>query len=172
MTDCVAFSSVFTADEIASIRLAGEGALSPASVQSGEAAHRICEVGWITPEGWIGQRIEEVVSAINERYFGFDLGGFKEPFQYTVYGPGGHYGWHMDLGEGIARTRKLSLTVQLCDDYAGGDFEMNLGTRIQAMPKEVGKVIVFPSWMLHRVAPVTHGVRRSLVVWAHGAPFR
>jgi predicted 2-oxoglutarate/Fe(II)-dependent dioxygenase YbiX len=31
---------------------------------------------------------------------------------------------------------------------------------------------VFPSYIWHRVRPVTKGVRRSLVAWNLGKPFR
>ena len=35
-----------------------------------------------------------------------------------------------------------------------------------------GTATLFPSYMLHRVTPVTEGIRHSLTVWAHGPAFR
>ena len=35
-----------------------------------------------------------------------------------------------------------------------------------------GSVIVFPSFVWHRVTPVTKGTRYSLVLWTCGQPFR
>ena len=171
---CASFLNVFTEDEIASIRLAGERAAGlRGSVENAPASHRQCQVAWLEPEGWLGDKLDEVVQHINAEYFGFDIGGFAEAFQYTVYREGGYYGWHMDKGAGPA-PRKLSLTIQLSapDEYDGGDFEINNGSEMVSFGREAGRVIAFPSWVLHQVKPVSRGVRRSLVVWAHGEPFR
>ena len=36
---------------------------------------------------------------------------------------------------------------------------------------EEGSIIVFPSFLQHRVAPITKGIRYSLVAWFLGPPF-
>ena len=102
-----------------------------------------------------------------------------QPMQITKYQVGGFYEFHKD-GNGFTRdvsdkniitynkTRKLSMTVVLNDDYEGGEFEfLGNGT----IKEKMGTVIVFPSYMQHRVLPVTKGVRYSLVVWFCGEPF-
>ena len=84
------------------------------------------------------------------------------------------------------RIRKLSMTCQLTDgsEYKGGELEFDFRNydphmrdeskhRIQCkeiLPK--GSIIVFPSFVWHRVKPVTSGTRYSLVVWHLGRPFR
>jgi len=74
--------------------------------------------------------------------------------------------------------RKLSLIVQLSDEksYEGGTFEIK---SVTGEPLDVpenalsrGSVIVFPSYLEHRIAPVISGVRHSLVGWYHGDPFK
>jgi PKHD-type hydroxylase len=69
--------------------------------------------------------------------------------------------------------RKLSLTLLLNDTFKGGEFCINAGVEenpdIPQMKKV--KIILFPSFMIHRVAPVTMGTRRSLVVWVLGPKF-
>jgi PKHD-type hydroxylase len=39
-------------------------------------------------------------------------------------------------------------------------------------PKEKGAVVMFPSYLMHRITPVTKGVRKSLVLWVGGNTFR
>jgi PKHD-type hydroxylase len=102
-----------------------------------------------------------------------------QPMQITKYQVGGFYEFHKD-GNGFTRdvsdknivtynkTRKLSMTVVLNDDYEGGEFEFLGNGKIK---EKMGTVIVFPSYMQHRVLPVTKGVRYSLVVWFCGEPF-
>ena len=70
--------------------------------------------------------------------------------------------------------RKLSLSLQLSDgaDYQGGELQAQVRSRIEVAPKARGAVIAFPSYVLHRVMPITAGVRKSLVVWALGPEYR
>jgi len=70
--------------------------------------------------------------------------------------------------------RKLSVTVQLSDEdsYEGGDLQFMINNRIENAPRKKGTVIVFPSFILHRVTEVTKGKRNSIVGWLSGPPFR
>ena len=82
--------------------------------------------------------------------------------------------WHYDLGErGFAARRKVSVTVQLSDprEYDGGDLELMDGTMgggSTMAPAEQGCAAAFPSYLLHRVTPVTRGVRYVVVAWFAG----
>ena len=60
------------------------------------------------------------------------------------------------------------MSIILNDDFEGGDFEI-YGEESE-LPK--GSVIVFPSFIEHRVAPVIKGTRYSLVAWFVGPPFK
>ena len=40
----------------------------------------------------------------------------------------------------------------------------------EILPK--GSIVVFPSFVWHRVQPVTKGTRYSLVIWNLGYPFK
>ena len=80
----------------------------------------------------------------------------------------------MDCGANMQRQRKVSLTVQLTDgdDYEGGDLQLWRGnTRLNA-PRGKGTVVIFPSYMMHRVTEVTKGTRESLVLWVGGDHYR
>lgn len=169
----VSFANVFDTQTLNSIVVAGElAAAMPGAVDRGPT-HRQCTVAWLKPP-WLRDLMRTVCDDINQHFFGFDLTGFMEAFQYTKYGEGDKYGWHMDKGPKTIGSRKLSFTLQLSDpsEYEGGNFEINAGNEILRMPKAYGQLIVFPSWMLHQVTPVTSGVRRSLVCWSCGPAFR
>lgn len=137
---------------------------------------RNSNVSWLSPDQgneWIFQKMTDVVLSLNSQYFKFDLWGFAEGIQFTEYtSPGGKYNPHIDcMYKG--RIRKLSISVQLSDpnDYEGGDFTINTGNEI-ILPREQGIGLVFPSYVLHGVKPVTSGTRYSLVAWVTGPVFK
>ena len=70
--------------------------------------------------------------------------------------------------------RKLSMSVMLNEDFDGGEFEFasykDTKCLITSFKAKTGDIIVFPSVMEHRVAPVTKGTRYSLVNWFVGPP--
>lgn len=123
------------------------------------------------------RRMEEIVLALNARFFRFDLSQLVT-FQYAVYDGGGHFDWHKDYGRAYGEPgqepRKLTLSLQLSDgaDYDGCDLEVRGGNEIDIAPRERGALIAFPANVLHRVTPLTRGVRKSLVIWAAGPEFR
>jgi PKHD-type hydroxylase len=121
---------------------------------------------------WIYEKMDAAVGSANSNYL-FDVSGFEE-FQVASYSEGGHYDWHMDMGKGPTSTRKLGISLQLSDssDYDGGEMEFRGGGAPPVAPRDIGTMIVFPSFMHHRIAPVTRGIRYSLVAWVHGTPFR
>jgi len=128
---------------------------------------------------WIFDRLNFVIQAINEKFYNFNLNGYSK-FQYTTYNSedSGHYDWHMDMTMGKYEMpdiehRKLSLTLLLNDTFMGGQFCINVGKEDKAdMPMmKKGRILLFPSFMNHRVMPVTMGTRRSLVVWVLGPKF-
>jgi PKHD-type hydroxylase len=62
------------------------------------------------------------------------------------------------------------MSIILNSDYEGGDFEMR-GLKDKVPRLEEGSIIVFPSFLEHRVTPVTEGIRYSLVTWFVGPPY-
>lgn len=124
---------------------------------------------------WLYDSLAYIVRQLNGQFYDFDLDGFVEDFQYTVYdGSGDHYSWHIDKGLMNGSPRKLSLVLQLSDpsEYTGGDLEFFVAPGPTTAKKQKGIIYAFPSWVLHRVTPVTSGVRRSLVVWVSGPKFK
>jgi len=167
---------VFTPDECDAIMALGaKRPREDARVQSYGNAARVGHVAWVDPAQdsiWVYQRLATIVTWVNQA-FQFELLGFADALQYTVYGTGHKFDWHVDIGAGQASNRKLSITVQLSDEsaYAGGALQF-ISAPDMAMPKGRGTAILFPSYLAHRVSEVTDGWRSSLVGWAAGVPFR
>jgi PKHD-type hydroxylase len=139
---------------------------------------RITQTAWIQQNAetqWLYDRMQQVVRSLNAESYKYELNGFSEPFQYTVYRgeEGGHYGWHVDHGP-LQFQRKLSVSLQLSDGaaYDGCELQFMAGNKMEVAPRERGAIIAFPSYVLHRVTPVTRGVRKSVVVWVTGPNFR
>jgi len=124
---------------------------------------------------WVYDKLGDMISEANEVMWKMNITHMREEIQYTEYygNNEGGYEWHMDCGQGIQNQRKISVTVQLSDssEYEGGDLEFNLGHQLRA-PRGKGNVVIFPSFYLHRVTPVTKGTRKSFVLWVGGEPYR
>jgi PKHD-type hydroxylase len=153
-----------------------------ATTFSGESNEkRRSNVGWISPKedgrdnSWVFQKISALASAANKHMYNFDICGMYECLQYTVYNGDekGFYCAHVDHGKNFYK-RKLSIVIQLTDpaEYEGGDLLTITSDSPNVVPKGLGMAVIFPSWMLHEVTPVTSGTRRSLVCWISGPPFR
>jgi PKHD-type hydroxylase len=142
---------------------------------------RNSQIKWVpfSPETkWIYDRLGMYASEANNELFQFDIDYMPENIQYTEYygSDQGGYEWHMDIGStGGMNLRKISITVQLSDsdEYEGGDLQLwTGGTMPLTAPRGKGNVVVFPSFMLHRVTPVTTGTRKSFVIWLGGGHYR
>jgi len=138
----------------------------------------------IDPE--LAARLVLEVRRINVNLQGYTLDGLSadDPMLAMRYGVGDHFDWHIDnaLADGPGETRKLSFSLQLSHpaSYDGGDlvFAMLEHGRdaaeiagIRQALRQQGALVVFPSFHLHRVTPVTRGVRVAIVGWMHGPAF-
>jgi len=132
---------------------------------------RISSIRWLSNQ-WVSDLLWKYVRRANHDAFNIDVDNNAE-MQFTEYHAknGGHYDWHQDVHwNGQSNTdRKLSVTVQLSDanDYEGGNFEFD-EVKTNADFRSKGTVLVFPSYLRHRVLPVISGTRRSLVAWFFG----
>ena len=131
---------------------------------------------------WMFDRYASTVASMNDRYYGFDLTGF-DAIQYTEYNnTGSKYDSHMDTiignsrGPNMVQTRKLSAILLLTDEteYEGGQFHIQTGSPDNPLivEQKKGRMLVFPSFMIHRVTPIISGVRKSLVAWCVGPKFK
>jgi predicted 2-oxoglutarate/Fe(II)-dependent dioxygenase YbiX len=124
---------------------------------------------------WLYERIWEVAQESNRLGFGVDIAGVEPNIQFTRYDGSdqGFYDWHTDFS-GYRPLRKISISIQLSrpEDYDGGELDLFFNNRPQSLAKGRGTLLAFPSFVLHRVAPVTRGTRFSLVAWILGNRWR
>tara|TARA_R100001086_G_scaffold245910_1_gene177465 strand:- start:394 stop:1017 length:624 start_codon:yes stop_codon:yes gene_type:complete len=151
---------------------------------------RDSSVVWIA-ENWIYKELHPFIHSANAKAgwnFEWD---FSEECQFTRYEKGQYYDWHSDAWQEPydqpntqrhEKIRKLSVTLSLSDekDYKGGELEFDFrnldpGKDSAKICKEIGpkgSMVVFPSFVWHRIKPVTQGLRYSLVIWSLGKPFK
>jgi len=145
-----------------------------------DAQQRSADVAW-SNDDWLYNICWDYLNNANKNAnWNFQISAC-EPMQITRYKKNGFYDFHMD-GNGFTRynmpedelihgtTRKLSMTIVLNEDYEGGEFEFFSDKNL--IKEKMGTVIVFPSYMLHRVRPVTKKTRYSLVAWFSGQPLQ
>ena len=160
------------------IALAEEAGLAAATVYGQQGANvdervRAAETGYHARSdatGWIYDRLDRLLKEAGPA-FGIEAAPVAEPFQIVRYRLGGHFrNWHSDAGYDAKATRRLSASVELSppDAHEGGYLEVVPDTvgRARSLPR--GGARVFPSNALHRVTPVTRGLRYALVVWTGG----
>ena len=154
---------------------------------------RKSDIVWMN-DRWIYKEIHPYIHQANQSAgWNFDW-DWSESCQFTKYGVGQYYGWHCDSWEvpynkpddknSHGKIRKLSVTISLNDpdEYDGGNLEFDFrndtdyendktSKRLCTEIRPKGSMIVFPSFVWHRVTPVTRGLRQSLVMWSLGKPF-
>jgi|TARA_R100000482_G_scaffold119258_1_gene63784 PKHD-type hydroxylase len=140
---------------------------------------RKSKIIWLN-ENWIYKELLKYISLANKNAgYNFVLKE-AEPIQYTRYDSDNYYHWHIDqtLESNKSDSRKMSICINLTDpdEFEGGDFwvskphvvaDKTEKIRLDFMRKR-GSAVVFPSFVFHRVAPVTKGTRHSLVCWVRG----
>jgi len=173
----ISFKEVFTKKECEKIIEIGESCNIDTSKISDDVVDtkiRNSFNSWISIDNRpkLFNRLHDILQEAN-RFYQFDIDRFDKDVQFTKYCAGQYYNWHQDLGPGVSLQRKLSIVVNLQNEfmYEGGNLQFfsAIGKNV---PREQGSVIVFPSYEPHRVTPVKEGVRYSLVVWVNGRPFR
>lgn len=154
---------------------------------------------WVPTAHWIGGFLWYYIERANRENFLYDLTCIDgESIQYTEYGEGQFYNWHIDAGidtaykpqqiigygSNIAQDlvnvqgeyiRKLSFSLQLSDpeDYTGGELQfVDSGHKTYFAPKQRGTLVLFDSRTSHRVRKVKSGTRKSIVGWVVGPRWR
>jgi PKHD-type hydroxylase len=176
------FTNFFSEEEVSKIRdLWNVESVKEAEVNLAGKEHsrgdlRMSQLMWIKPgaNDWIYDKLAQACIQTNASKYKFDILGFQTELQLANYEGNGFFEWHMDFGPGDISNRKLSITVQLSDpaEYEGGELQFMINQNIVTAPKEKGTAIIFPSFALHRVTPVTKGSRKSIVGWIGGPPYK
>ncbi len=160
-----------------------------ASVSDKDLSKRKSNITWLD-KSWIYETLKPYIDKANEDC-GWNLQwDYTEKAQFTEYEKGQYYKWHIDqlakpyderFGKDYqGKIRKLSVTVSLSDpeDYKGGLLKFYIGSPYKEnyitcdKILDKGSLVVFPSYIWHQITPVTKGIRKSLVLWNLGYPYR
>ena len=171
------FENLFNDEEIKHIeQLAEERDKIDATTFSGSEVRdirksKIVWLGFESDTEWLFKKIMDAFQEANRNCFQFDWNGETEAIQFTEYDERykGHYDWHIDMGPDKQR-RKFSGVIFLTDDHEGG--KLQLWEKDISKIQKKGSMVIFPSFLLHKVTPVTKGLRKTLVCWANGDPFK
>ena len=139
---------------------------------------RITTISWIPFKSMpdMYRIIERTMKQANRNHFGYEGMTITELAQFTEYPKGGFYDWHMDAEVNCQYehpVRKISMTILLSPqtEFEGGELEfLTEGNKPPQLLQ--GQAIFFCSFIRHRVSKVKKGIRRSLVMWFGGPPFK
>lgn len=136
---------------------------------------KIRDVNKVSLPSWtgIGAQMAGMGLSANQQAWKFNITHANQ-CDYLIYDVDGHYHAHTDtfMDPSRAECRKLTVLAFLNNDFEGGRLFLQNGTNKVYPPQEAGSVLVFPSFMLHGVEPVTKGIRRSVVTWMVGPWFK
>lgn len=174
------YENAFDADECNLIKTLGvEFGLRDSQISDGNIDKKVRNsqnswIPWGQETDWIYQKLTKFIMDCNSNVYNFDINGFFEDIQFTKYSEGCFYNYHEDVGAGASSIRKLSMVLQLSDekDYEGGELCFFTGNQKMKASKKQGTLILFPSYVTHKVEKVISGDRFSLVSWISGNPFR
>lgn len=155
--------------------------IAPKDASMGKAGERVAHehrnttVRFAPPAHWFsGVMFEHAMTGNSVCKWDYDI-SFHEAIQFAHYGVDQHYAWHTDTFpiSGLDHDRKVSVVCLMNDpsEFEGGSFEMRLQQDYKVDLKK-GSVVAFPSVLLHRVTPVTKGLRKSATMWLNGPRFR
>ena len=171
--ECMALREKYDVGDALKYGLVGTGVDGSYKLAPQHRLVRTANIG--EDEQWLYERLTGIVRQFNASTFGFDLYGILDDISIARYdhdngelGPS-HFTWHSDAGAGLTALRKLSVVVVLSSpmEYEGGEFEIfNCGP--QSLIPNQGSVILFPSYMQHRVRPLLSGRRYSLIAFVLG----
>ena len=120
--------------------------------------------------------IEDCIRFANRKNFVYDILPFDYStiLHYNVYEKGNEYQWHQDgMTTEDATDIKLTVILNLSEKpYEGGELMLRINNTDEVVDLKPGSIVVFKSWLSHKVTSVTKGERISLTTWAEGPKFR
>lgn len=174
-TDVVRLQRAFSISECREITALAEGREHRPDQfrESGEVrgASLVCWLPARSAPDWLTERVSEMLADAATAY-DFDISPPLEDFKLIHYRRGNRVAWHVDCGGGKTSTRKLTLTALLSSPNSFDGGKLTIPGQIRELHNDAGDVVIFPSYVSHKVTTVTRGARHSLIVWAHGPHFR
>lgn len=137
--------------------------------------YRKSKIRWVSHENGLKDFLMRYIEQANSNAWHINIDRSPKEMQFTEYSGEyeGKYDWHHDIFWESPKNydRKLSVVVQLSDPdaYEGGNFEFSeVANPDQSALRARGTILVFPSYLEHRVTAITEGTRYSLVLWVSG----
>ena len=132
---------------------------------------RKTNICWISDLEELFHEVSNHVESVNNGKYNYAL-NYLEAVQYSKYPEGHHYDWHLDSSfkgnMGDARKLSYSILVNSEKEFEGGDLQLMTGPEEITIPLTQNQIVFFPSYILHRVTPVTKGIRKAVVGWVRG----
>jgi len=120
--------------------------------------------------------LEANINLINEQNFGYVLFPFSDlkDILLNIYDSKNKsaYGWHYDTSRSNLQDCKLTVLINLSENYEGGELYFFQGYEHQVKEFTPGTVLLFKSHLYHKVMPVIKGVRKTLTLFCNGPKFR
>jgi len=121
-------------------------------------------------------KLREQIEDINNTNYQFDL-HYVENIMYAEYKSKNKskLDWHIDIGPHPYNERKLSFIIFTNDpsEYEGGQLQIwTDNNQYTNIPKSIGGIVVFPSFLPHRVTSVTKGIRKVIIGFVNGNPYK
>jgi PKHD-type hydroxylase len=120
-------------------------------------------------------KINSLVDEINNTHWRFKINYLGESSIVSYLDKKDNYGWHIDWSSNLSScNRKISVLIQLSDpnNYKGCNLQIKISKfRNFTFSTELGSILIFPSFLLHRATKLISGERDVLVLWYHGDSF-
>lgn len=120
-------------------------------------------------------RVREVSKYANENYFKINISNYSQENHFVQYDVDGKFDAHTDIiwkanVDNLDKNpiRKITCITLLNDDFTGGKLALWYTGQRYSFTFNKGDVILFPSYIQHKVDPVESGIRYSLVSWSYG----
>jgi PKHD-type hydroxylase len=138
--------------------------------------HRQCKVGFAPQDHWFAGVLSGFGLLSNKsKNWGLDISEYDQ-IQLATYTKDQHFNWHIDtmVLSDLPLDRKVTVVCLLNnpEEFEGGEFELRLNSEIHRPKLRKGSIIAFPSFISHRVIPVTQGVRHTATLWLTGPKFK
>jgi len=148
------------------------GDKTEARVNSNQTGIRSVDCWRLPIDSFVGNIIKRQALNFNS-VFNYKISNIGD-IQYLEYKKGDYYNWHSDISDGIASTRKISISWLLNNDFTGGELVFQHGGDEFVAHSGMGKtnLIGFTSFYTHKVNPIKSGVRKCIVAWVHGESWR
>ena len=150
------------------------GDKTEARVNSNQSGIRSVDCWRLPDDSFVGNIIKRHTLNFNS-VFNYKISNIGD-IQYLEYKKGDYYNWHSDISDGIASTRKISISWLLNDDFTGGELVFQHGGDEFIARAGIGadepNMVGFTSFYTHKVNPIKSGVRKCIVAWVHGESWR